>query len=76
MVTKEEALIAFSRLSSLRIARIGDASKGLFLQPVDLGSKIHLSTLVYRGDKFIPLSVREATQNFHLKHLIVKFMHG
>jgi hypothetical protein len=66
MVTKEEVEAAFLRLSSLRIARIGNASQGLFLQPVDLGSKIHLSTLVYKGDNYIPPSVREAS-HFHLE---------
>lgn len=66
MVTKEEVQTAFARLSTLRIARIGNALQGLFLQPVDLGSKLHLSTLVYRGDKYIPPSVREAV-HFHLE---------
>ena len=66
MITKEEVRTAFQRLSTLRIARIGNASQGLFLQPVDLGSKLHLSTLVYRGDKYIPPSVREAV-HFHLE---------
>jgi len=72
MVTKEEAKEAFLRLSALRIARIGDSADGLFLQPLDFGAKLHLSTLVYRGDKFIPLSVRQAA-TFHLEtpyHLI------
>lgn len=66
MVTKEEVQTAFQRLSALRIARIGDASQGLFLQPVDLGSKLHLSTVVYRGDRYIPQSVRDASR-FHLE---------
>ena len=66
MITKEEAKNAYSTLSALRIARIGNASHGLFMQPVDFGTKLHLSTLVYRGDKFIPHSVREATHS-HLE---------
>jgi hypothetical protein len=66
MVTREEAQAAFIRLSSLHIARIGNANTGLFLQPVDYGSKLHLTTLVYRGDKFIPPSVRKAA-HFHLE---------
>lgn len=63
MVTKEEALLAFERLSALRIARIGNAQQGFFLQPVDFGTKVHLSALVYRGDKFIPPSVRKAAHS-------------
>jgi hypothetical protein len=66
MVTKEEVQTAFSRLSTLRIARIGDATQGLFLQPVDLGTKLHLSTVVYHGDRFIPPSVRQAV-HYHLE---------
>jgi len=66
MVTKEEIQGVFHRLSTLQIARIGNATQGLFLQPVDLGSKLHLSTSVYRGDKFIPPSVRKAA-NYHLE---------
>jgi hypothetical protein len=62
MVSKEEAKVAFDRVSALHIARIGNASTGLFLQPLDYGAKIHLSTLVYRGDKFIPHSVRKAAK--------------
>lgn len=63
MVTREEVQVAFHRLSTLHIARIGNASTGLFLQPVDSGSKIHLTTLVYRGDRFIPPSVRKAANS-------------
>ncbi len=66
MVTKEEAKVAFSRLSALRIARIGDESQALFLQPVDFGTKLHLTAQVYHGDKFIPPGVREAV-HFHLE---------
>lgn len=66
MVTKEEIQSVFHRLSTLQIARIGNATHGVFLQPVDLGSKLHLSASVYRGDNFIPPSVRKATQ-FHLE---------
>ncbi len=66
MITKEEVKTAHARLLTLRIARIGNAAHGLFLQPVDLGSKLHLSTVVYRGDKYIPISVRESV-NFHLE---------
>ncbi len=71
MVTKEEVEQAFHRLSTLRIARIGSTAQGLFLQPVDLGTKIHLSTLVYRGDKFIPQSVRAACHS----HLETPYSH-
>lgn len=60
MVTKEEVLLAFERITAGRIARIGDSIHGLFLQPVDFGQKLHLSTIVYIGDKFIPSSVRKA----------------
>lgn len=60
MITKEEAQEAFDRLSTLRVARIGDSMNGLFLQPLDFGQKLHISALVYAGDKFIPLSVRKA----------------
>src|SRR5262245_1044520 len=66
MVTKEEAQTAFSRLSALRVARIGDESEPLFLQPIDFGTKLHLMASVYRADKFIPQSVREAV-HFHLE---------
>lgn len=62
MVSKEEAKVAFDRISALHIARIGNASTGLFLQPLDYGAKVHLSALVYKGDKFIPHSVRNATK--------------
>ncbi len=63
MVTKEEVQSAFSQLSTLRIAKIGAGAQGLFLQPIDLGSKLHLSTIVYRGDRFIPKSVRRAAHS-------------
>ncbi len=66
MITKEEVEQAFHRLSALRIARIGNAAQGLFLQPIEFGTKLHLSTLVYHGDKFIPQSVREACHS-HLE---------
>ena len=66
MITKEEVKTAFKNLSSLRIARIGTESHGLFLQPIDLGSKLHLTAFVYRGDKYIPQSVRHAS-HFHLE---------
>lgn len=71
MVTKEEAKEAFFRLSALRIARIGDVSDGVFLQPLDFGAKLHLSTLVYSGDKFIPFSVRQAATT----HLETPYSH-
>lgn len=60
MITKEEVQQAYQKISSYRIARIGDSIHGLFLQPVDFGTKLHLSALVYAGDKFIPYSVRKA----------------
>lgn len=60
MVTKEEIKQAFCKISSFRIARVGDSINGLFLQPVNFGTKLHLSSLVYAGDKFIPFSVRIA----------------
>ncbi|MBS0637873.1 MAG: hypothetical protein JSS12_10205 [Verrucomicrobia bacterium] len=66
MVTKEEVQTAFDRLSTMRIARIGTASQGLFLQPIDLGTKLHATTIVYRGDNYIPQSVRDAVR-FHLE---------
>ncbi len=63
MVTKDETLQAFKKLSVLQQAKIGDSMMGLFLQPEDYGSKLHMHSLVYIGDGFIPFSVRKAAQS-------------
>jgi hypothetical protein len=71
MVTKREAEHTLENLHSLRITKIGKASDALFFQPVDFGTKLHMSTVVYTGEKYIPPSVRKAaSEPLDLKPMI------
>jgi len=63
MVTKDETQQAFKKLTVLQNAKIGDPVMGLFLHMQDFGSKLHMHSLVYVGDGFIPFSVRKAVQS-------------
>src|ERR1700733_9790245 len=59
MTTKAEAALALQCLRYLKNAKIGKSDDALFLRPLDSGTKLHMTTQVYGGEKYIPYSVRE-----------------
>lgn len=60
MITKEEAAVAHKTLSFNKVAKIGHFSMLFVLEQIDFSQNIHINTLVYQGDKFIPFGVRQA----------------
>jgi hypothetical protein len=63
MIARFESHIAFAKLSLFQSTTIERGPRSIFVQFVDQKSHLALSTIVYKGDKFIPQSVREAAQS-------------
>ena len=62
MVARLESHTAFAKLQLFQSARFEKGMHSIFVQFVDNKSFLSFSTIVYRGDNFIPLSVRKAAQ--------------
>lgn len=60
MAASEELSQVISRLSKGEIVRVLLDHSPIFIRFLDDASKIFLTTLIYKGDNFIPLSIREA----------------
>jgi hypothetical protein len=62
MVTKAEAALAFTTLWTFHIAHIGKEFQGIRIRRNSTDSKVHMSTCVYKGENYIPQSVRKIAE--------------
>lgn len=63
MVLREETEEAYKRLSVSKSATVGELPFLFFLRRVHFGTAVHINTLVYQGDRFVPQGVREVASH-------------